>query len=158
MKRITLLHVVAAIALIGLIAWMLGAIGVSFPLGVLGVFLILFVAVPTYVLREIVPVLRGESCPGCGAEGFERLSVVPFGARYYRCRECGLRCKRLALGTWEDAKDPEDAVHFQPKGEETKLVIEPWREGDNQPGSEAIDSLVRNQRHRHEDDRETFRG
>ena len=119
-----------------------------------GLFVLVFVfLVPIAVVRDIIlPMVRGVECPACGDWGLQRVSVVPFGSRYYRCSACGLRCKRDMLSTWRAVKGPADEAHYHPKNDEARFEVEPWNEDDVQAGSKTIDALVRNQRRRQDPD------
>ncbi|HEV3166580.1 MAG TPA: hypothetical protein VGZ22_21325 [Isosphaeraceae bacterium] len=100
-----------------------------------------------YVL--ILPLVVGAECPGCGGKEFARIAVESFGPRYYRCQECGLRCKRSWLGHWQEVKATTEDTHYLPKRPKISLELDPWEEQDVSVGAKAIDSLVRSQRRRH---------
>jgi hypothetical protein len=79
-----------------------------------------------------------------------RIAVVSFGPRFYRCTSCGARRKRRTFGQWEAAKGPADNQHYDPRKSGSSWVFEPELDDGESHGFKAIDSLVRNQRHRRE--------
>jgi hypothetical protein len=86
-------------------------------------------------------------CPACGARSLRRQSINPFGFRYFRCKECGARCKRRMLGGWFDASGRRDARVY-----ESASPADPWGNGPVAPevetatGTHAV--LLQNKRHR----------
>ena len=66
--------------------------------------LTLLIVGPIVVIRHILENSVGIACPYCGAAGsMERRAISSFGARFYRCNTCGVRCRCGAFGAWEDA-------------------------------------------------------
>lgn len=71
---------------------------------------------PVLLARDLVDAAPGVGCPGCGARSMARVAVRPFGARYFRCRACGLRRKRTLAGLWLDASGPLDDPVYAREG------------------------------------------
>jgi hypothetical protein len=99
------------------------------------------------LLRVLVGAMTSHQCPACGAWGLRRYAVTPFGYRYFRCSECGAKCKRGIAGAWFDASGRADQAVYSRKAEK-----DPWGDGpvapaeDSASGTHAL--LLRNKRER----------
>jgi hypothetical protein len=108
-----------------------------------------FVLAPFFLVRDVIlPLTKGVRCPGCGAWALQRVGVVSFGARYFRCASCEARFKRDAIGPWRTADEPDDVARYGPKDRGDPWDFEPFPEDDERHGWKTIDSLVSNQRRR----------
>jgi hypothetical protein len=106
------------------------------------------------VLQFVSVTLWGLECPACGARGMRRFAVTSFGYRYFRCGECGQKCKRGILGAWADASGRADQAVYKPRGK-----MDPWGDGpvveDGSLGAGTQGVLLQNKRNRqvaHDDD------
>jgi len=110
------------------------------------------VIAPLVVANHLVDSSLGVGCPGCGKPTLERRAVASFGARYFRCASCGVRCKRPAFGTWEDASGPEHDDKFRRKPDEDPWTAPPGLEDENLIYSKTHVNLVRSKRRRRPED------
>ena len=81
----------------------------------------------------------------------ERRAVSSFGARFYLCTRCGVRCMRGVFGGWEDASGPEFDEKFLKKGEGDPWSAPPGLEDEDLIYSKTHVNLVRNKRLRRPD-------
>jgi hypothetical protein len=85
------------------------------------------VLIPTVVWVLVMAVftsLNGLQCPACGARGLRRYAISSFGFRYFRCEECGTKCKRSLVGHWFDASGRADQAVYRAKDQK-----DPWGDG-----------------------------
>ena len=74
------------------------------------------VLVLLYSVWALAGLFFARTCPSCGQNDLVRVTLVPFGMHYLKCRSCGQRMQRSPLSgrTW-DASGPEDDRFFRPK-------------------------------------------
>src|SRR5579864_5683475 len=143
-----IMSVVAASALVLAVATQPGA---HWSVFLLFLILIPFVAIYLAIYPEVLlPLTRPLRCPSCSKWSLERVAIVSFGPRLFRCSSCGAGYKRAFLGGfWRAVESSQDDAVHESTGQAESPKFEPWSAGDERPGSANIDSLVRNHRQRH---------
>lgn len=107
--------------------------------------LTLLILGPIVVLNHLFDGAIGVRCPHCTSP-LERRAVASFGSRFYLCPTCGVRCKRGAFGTWEDASGPEYDAKYRKKPGEDPWTAPPGLEDEDLIYSKTHGNLVRNKR------------
>ncbi|WP_435009050.1 hypothetical protein P12x_000300 [Tundrisphaera lichenicola] len=108
--------------------------------------LTLMILGPILVIQHILDGSTGVRCPYCSAPSLERRSLSSFGSRFYLCPSCGVRCKRGALGTWQDASGPEHEERYRKKPNDDPWSAPPGLEDEDLTYSKTHGNLVRNKR------------
>jgi hypothetical protein len=112
----------------------------------------LLIGGPILAIHHIMDNSIGVRCPYCGgSRSMERRAVSSFGSRFYLCNGCGVRCKRGAFGTWEDASGPEYDEKYRKKADGDPWSAPPGLEDEDLIYSKTHVNLVRNKRLRRPD-------
>jgi hypothetical protein len=136
---------------VGAIASALTYIAIRLPSFFFAALAISMVPATVWGIAQIaIASISGRQCPACGAWGLRRYAVSPFGFRYFRCEECGTRCKRGMMGGWFDASGRSDRAVYRAKDQK-----DPWGDGpvasldETASGTHAV--LLRSKRGRTRD-------
>ncbi len=108
----------------------------------------LLIVGPLVLAHHIVDNSLGLGCPNCRRPTLERRALASFGPRFYRCASCGVRLRRVAFGTWEDASGPIHDAKFARKAGEDPWTAPPGLEDEDLIYSKTHVNLVRNKRRR----------
>lgn len=65
------------------------------------------------IINATIEAITGLRCPTCSRWALRRLARH---RRYYRCRACGARLRRVGMFRWLDASGPEDERRYQKSG------------------------------------------
>lgn len=150
-NRITFGHLIVALTASGLTY-----VAIQHPnwFGMIAIVAAIPVAVWIVLTIGLAALDKGQ-CPACGGRKLRRYSVSPFGFRYFRCKSCGAKCKRRALGAWYDASGRRDAAIYDPGTPSDPWGNEPVApESDATPGTHGV--LLRNKRHRQPSSDDSF--